>query len=127
MAYRSQLCETCKHKNDSCYAAPNSTCSSYEDAMPYRADICNTCIHMNENCFTVKGKTCSNYKPATTVGNHLAMLLTNGKYKEAAKFLNEKEDINLCDYFNNEEDICTYSDCSVCWENLLKSEYKGEV
>lgn len=25
-----QICETCKHKGDRCYCAPNSTCSAYE-------------------------------------------------------------------------------------------------
>ena len=30
MAYCSQLCLTCKHKKEQCYAAPNSTCDKYE-------------------------------------------------------------------------------------------------
>ena len=30
MAYRSQLCQTCKHKGSRCYAAPNSCYTAYE-------------------------------------------------------------------------------------------------
>lgn len=122
------LCETCKHKGNRCIPLPNGTCGAYENAMPYRADICNTCIHMNENCFTVEGKTCSNYKPALTVGNHLAKLLSFGKYKEAAEFLYKEAD-PLCVFSEKGEEFpCQYeTNCSICWERFLNAKVKGET
>lgn len=28
-----QICESCKHKKDRCYCAPNSTCGGYEERL----------------------------------------------------------------------------------------------
>lgn len=96
--------------------------------MVYRSQLCNTCIHVNENCFTVEGRTCSNYKPAPTVGNHLAKLLMNGKYKEAAEFLS-KETEDLCRFSEKgEEHPCQYgTNCSICWERFLNAKIRGEL
>ena len=97
MAYRSQLCQTCKHKGSRCYAAPNSCCTAYEK---------------EENI---------------TAGNYLANLLTDGKYKEVAKILYSVDadlcmfseaGYNTC---NND------SKCFECWERFFNSEYKGEL
>lgn len=98
MAYRSQLCQTCKHKGSRCYAAPNSCCTAYEK---------------EENI---------------TVGNYLANLLTDGKYKETAEFL-DKETKNLCSFHSKnigKHWICLEDVCEGCWNNFLNSEYKGE-
>ena len=97
MAYRSQLCETCKCKGSRCYAAPNSCCTAYEQ---------------EENI---------------TVGNYLAILLTDGKYKKVAEFL-DKETENLCNFHPKNIEkywICFEDTCEDCWERFLNSEYKG--
>lgn len=98
MAYRSQLCQTCKHKGSRCYAAPNSCCTAYEK---------------EENI---------------TVGNYLANLLTDGKYKEVAEFLHKEVD-SLCVFSEKGEEYpCQYgTNCSICWERFFNSEYKGEL
>jgi len=100
MAYRSQLCGTCIHKNERCYAAPNSICSAYEEEEIKKV----------------------------TVGNYLARLLTDSKYKEAAEFLHCEAN-HLCNFSENgEEFTCQYeANCSICWERFLNAAIKGEL
>lgn len=53
MAYCSQLCLTCKHKKERCYAAPNSGCGKYEPEKEKDMVINNVHVYGIENA--IKG------------------------------------------------------------------------
>ena len=42
-----QICETCKHKKEPCYCAPNSTCEAYEPEEEHKKMICYNCTKAN--------------------------------------------------------------------------------